>query len=73
VSSSAEYGTLRARVLDAIRKIHLLVLTGLTINQADCPRTVTPLRLLGKHKMKFKTSNLDNDMCVTRFKRKRKS
>lgn len=57
----------RARVLDAIRKIHLLVLTGLTINQADRPRTVTPLRLLGKHEKKFKTSNLVNDMCVTRF------
>jgi len=68
VSSSAEYGTLlRARVLDATHKIHLLVLTGLTINQADRPRTVTSLHLLGKHEKKFKTSNLVNDMCVTRF------
>lgn len=40
---------IRARVLDATLIIHLLVLTGLTIYQADRPHTVTSLYSLDKH------------------------
>lgn len=49
VPQAGDHGTLLCSSTRRDSENYLLVLTGLTINQADRPDTVTSLRLLGKH------------------------